>query len=213
VVTFFVNSQIGGTLLKIALKYAINIIGTRVFLKIGGYNFITVNLSEGNGIQEDIGMSIPFRGNHFAVEGITDIIEEAIFFTGYFDEVKALVFFSGGEFLVHGAQSPQSGRELGLVVILKRFDKGTVVNNHKNGLRFQPIGNILKVKTEIGLMGKSIGDFIIIYQGLKSGFTNREDIRELSGRNQDFGIRIKHDKVSLRERYEERVTLFLATVK
>jgi hypothetical protein len=131
-VTFFVNSQIGGTLLKIVLQYAVNIIGIRVFLKIGGYNFITVILSEGNGIQEDIGMGVPFRGNHFAVEGITDIIEESVFFTGYFDEVKALVFFSGGIFLVHGTQSPQSGRELGLVVILKRFDKGMVVNNHKN---------------------------------------------------------------------------------
>ncbi|MDR1176024.1 MAG: hypothetical protein LBK83_11220 [Treponema sp.] len=158
-------------------------------------------------------MGVPFRGNHFAVEEITDIIEEAIFFTGYFDEVKALVFFSGGIFLVHGAQSPQSGWELGLEVILERIDKGTVINNHKNGLGFQPIGNILKVKTKIGLMGISIRDFIIINQRLNSGFTNREDVRELCGGNQDFGMRIKHDKVSLKKRYEERVTLFLATVK
>jgi hypothetical protein len=62
-------------------------------------------------------------------------------------------------------------------------------------------------------MGISIGDFIIINQGLNSGFTNREDVRELRGRNQDLGIRIKHDKVSLMARYEEMVTQFLVTVK
>jgi hypothetical protein len=171
-----------------------------VFLKIRGDNSIAVILGERDGILEDIGMGIPFGGNHFTVEGITDIVEEAEFFIGDFDEVKALVFFSGGIALVNGAQSAEGSRELGLEEFLKRIDKGIVIKDHKDGLRFQPVGNILKVKAQVRLERKSIGNFIIVDQGLDSEFTNRKDVRELSGGNEDRGIRVNHDKSLQKEK-------------
>jgi hypothetical protein len=106
-----------------------------VFIEVRGNEAVSISLSKSDGLMEDIGMGIPFRGDQFTVKEITDIEKEAVSFIGDFNEIKAFRLTRRRGLTVSGLQRRGLLRETGEQESLKIPEERIIIILSKERLR------------------------------------------------------------------------------